>query len=281
MPAGWQQGLVPKPNNLKGLLVEDMVPAFLRQTYLLGINLGAAWDGAPGDAAMQQLINVAVNDLQSKLGIRFATQRVLTDPDPGKVLGTDYDILGERLHYFAPQSGESSHYIPLPYAHVTSIQRVRMLFGEQLLYTIPNDWIRFTSKEGILRLVATLTSGMFQTQFSTAYPFYRTYLADDAVPDVWSVDYTFGHGRIDYDLAHYIGLVVAVQVLGIAGMGTDISGGVASESLSMDGISESVNYIQGKYGPYSGLITAYKEELERVNLDKKRAEKKGFKLGIL
>lgn len=278
MPGGWQQGVNLKPENLKGLLVEDLVPAFLRQTYLLGIDLGEAWCGAHGDAAMQQFLNMAINDVQEKLGIRFARQRVVTDPDSDQVLGVDYDLLGERLMYFRPSTTVNHYAIPLPYAHVTSIERVRLFYLEREVFRVPEDWISFTSKEGILRVYPGILSSVVQTTWGGFDMLAFAYGTRDYVPAAWSIDYTFGYGRVDMNVAQYIGLTAAIQVLSMAASGKDLGGGIASESLSMDGTTETIGHVQGKYGPYSGTIQAYKDQLDALDWRQLRLSKKGVKL---
>jgi hypothetical protein len=281
MPGGWQMGLKPKPDNLKDMLIDSMVPEYIRQTYLVGVNLGVAWQGMPGDIAMQNILNGIIADVQSKLGIRFERQVVKTDPDADMVQGEDFDLLGERLHHFRAQLTSTHYYIPLPYSNVVSVERVRLFYGNQLVYTVPADWIYFTSKEGILRLTPSLTNSVLQGNFGGFDSVFYTWTYRDCIPHAWSLDYTIGYDTIDADIARYIGLATAIQVLSTAGQGSDISGGLSNESLSQDGISESVGYAQGKYGPYSGLVQMYADELDRIDLKQKRLAKKGIKVAVV
>lgn len=279
MRGPWQKGIIPKANHLKGMLVTDMVPAFLRQTYLLGVSLGEDWGGIGGDMAMQQLLNAAIADVQSKISISFERKVIKTDPDPGLVLGVDYDFVGERLSYVRPSTGQ--YYLTLPHSHIVSIERMRLFYGPQAVYTIPNDWINFTSKEGILRLLPVVRAGDVHPGIGPFYGFFGGHTFYDHVSDAWSVDYTIGYGQIDADIAHYIGLTAAIQVLAIAGAGHDISSGLASESLSQDGITESISYAQGKFGIYSGLIQVCKDELERLDINRKALAKRGIKIMVI
>lgn len=281
MPAGLYPGYTYVPDNLKGMLVEEMTPAYLRQAYLLGVALGTAWDGVAGDIAMQQILNGILVDVQSKVGISFARKVVKTDPDPALVQGVDYDIAGERLHHFRAQLMTTHYYIPLPYSNVVSIEQVRLFYGNQHVYTVPDDWVYFTSKEGILRINPSLTNSVLQSNFGGFDSVFYTFFFREVIPHAWALDYTFGYGQIDADIARYIGLLAAIQVLSLAGMGADISGGLSNESLSQDGISESVGYASGKYGPYSGVVQMYSDELERINIFAKRLAKKGIKLAVV
>jgi hypothetical protein len=254
--------------------------SWLRSNFLLGVNLGVAWNGVVGDGAMHTLLTLITNDVESVLLVQFARKRILTDPDPALVLGTDYDLVGERLHYFQPSPTMPSYYIPLPQAHVVSIERVRLFLRNQLVYTIPDVWISFTSKEGLLRIAPFLSNAVPQSTTAGWVPGLFPHDTLQTIAAAWSVDYTIGYGQVDADIARYIGLRAAIQVLGLAGAGADIAAGLSSESLTQDGITESISHAQGKYGLYSGLVQLYMDELDRIDLKGKRLAKRGVKIAV-
>lgn len=289
MPSGWATHMP----------VEDFTPAYLRQVYLANVNLGV-WvepptlpDGSPnpaagqltpdGTAALQALINGILADVQAKLGIRFEQQRLITDPDDGQVLGVDYDIRGERLMYFRPAAMAQHYTIPLPYSNVVSIERVRLFSAAMEVYEMPRDWISFTSKEGVLRvtpLSPTLGSSQVHGNWGSLDALWFRYGYRDTLPNAWSLDYTFGHGQLDDDVARYVGLTAAIEALAMAGAMPDNGGGLSNESLSMDGVSESIGHYQGKYGPFTGLAQAYQDALEKMDIWQMRLTKKGIKLVV-
>jgi hypothetical protein len=274
------------------MIVGELTPTYVRETYLRGVDLGQAWSGAGADAALTVLIQTWIEAAQGKLGIQFRRQRVLTYPDADKVFGVDYEIQGEPLTYFRAQPGAQHFVIPLPFANVQSIERVRIFYGNPVgnpqahwLYEVPAEWILFTQKEGILRINPSITNAVLQTQFvgggtagfdSVYYTFYHR----EAIPGSWAIDYTIGYGQIPLDVAQWIGLNVAMQTLGMAGAGVDVGHGLGSESLSMDGITESISYGQGEYGPYSGLIKTYKDALECLNIGQLKARYHGIKVAV-
>jgi hypothetical protein len=268
------------------MLIGTLTPDFIRTTYLRGVSLGPAWEGPSADGALMTLLLAAIEEAQGKLGVQFARQRVRTYPDPGTTLGVDYEIQGEPLTYFPPADMAAHVVLPLPFAHVQSIERVRIFFGHPGLeaagkerYTIPPAWILFTQKEGVLKILPTGTWPLLPVGslagYDVAYDLGRRRV--DLV-GAWAVDYTIGYGQVPADVAHWIGLTVAMQVLAQAGAGGTSGHGVSSESLSMDGISESTSYVQGTYGPYSGLIATYKEARECLDPWQLRARYKGFKI---
>jgi hypothetical protein len=265
------------------MLVGTLNAAYVRTTYLRGINLGSAWEGPSGDAAIDQLLLSYLDEAQGKIGVRFATERVRTYPDPGLVLGVDYEIEGEPLTYFQVPYTAQHFVIPLPFAHIQSIERIRLFYGNpknnavgRVVHEIPPDWILYTQKEGVLKIAPNLTHAMLMTQYPTYYGlFYRP-----EIPGAWAVDYTIGYGQIPPDVVRWVCLGVAIQVLGTAGMGEGGSSGMASESLSQDGKTESVSYATGKYGPYAGLIETLMAERECLNIWGLRRRHHGMKVAM-
>jgi hypothetical protein len=217
----------------------------------------------------------------------------VTDTEPWQVLGVDYDVKGERLMYYRVRMTESHYSMPLPYNHIVSVERVRFFFGEQCLFEVPTSWVSFTAKEGILRLTPTTTwQAVPVTWGRFGYPWY-SYVDRTELPATWSLDYTFGLGTIDDDIAMYIGLSAAIQVLSLVGAGTVTtdaegnvtgggagSGGLASQSFSMDQVTETISYAQGDYGMHSGIIAAYKAQLAAMDIWQMRLAKKGIKVGV-
>ena len=84
------------------------------------------------------------------------------------------------------------------------------------------------------------------------------YWPRNEVPGVWAVDYTMGMGRIPYDVARWIGLTTARQVLGL--MGVALTGGATTGSLTMDGATENIGYATSGYGAYGPAMTAIDKE---------------------
>jgi hypothetical protein len=265
------------------MLVGTLNQQYLRTTYLRGIDLGEAWHGPSADAALDSLLASILDEAQGKIGVRFRTERVRTYPDPGLVLGVDYEIEGEPLTYFQPALTGQHFIIPLPFAHIQSIERIRLFYGNptdnplgRTVHTIPAEWIFYTQKEGVLKIAPNLTNTLLMTQYPTYYGlWYRP-----EIPGAWALDYTVGYGQVPPDVVHWVCLGAAIQVLAQAGAGAGVGAGVASESLSQDGKTESVSYVQGKYGPYSGLIESLMAQRECLNIWGLRRRHHGLKIAV-
>jgi hypothetical protein len=258
---------------------------YLRHTYLSGIDLGAGFQGSSADHVMDIMLVTLREIAQGQIGVRFCIERVLTYPDAGKVLGTDYEIQGEPLPSYAPGLGDSALSIVLPFSNVRSIERLRLYDGPTLQDTIPLEHTLLQHASGILQLIgpwgSTWLGGMNISRWVGSPGGWFGGIGDsygrrDQL-GVWAVDYTVGLGRIPYDVAAWIGLSAASWVLSIAGAGMTLSHGLESESLSQDGIEERLSYARGQYGPYSGTIMALMAQRDTFDLASLRRRYQGLK----
>jgi hypothetical protein len=103
--------------------------ALLRATYLAGIPLGAAWDGATGTQRLDALIRAQIEIAESQSRLLLCPRKVLTYPDPAEVRGVAYTLVGEPIPVVAPLPGEVSYRIALRYSDVASVERVRLFEG--------------------------------------------------------------------------------------------------------------------------------------------------------
>jgi hypothetical protein len=270
------------------LLTTQLNHTYLRQNYLRGIDLGAGFQGSSADQAMDTMLITLREIAQGQIGVRFCIERVLTYPDPGKVLGTDYEIQGEPLPSYAPGLGDPAVSIVLPFSNVRSIERLRLYDGPTLQETIPLDQTLLQHASGILQLFGPWGSpwlgGLNMSRWAGSPGGWLGGIADAYVRrdqlGVWAVDYTVGLGRIPYDVAAWISLSAASWVLSIAGAGMSLSHGLESESLSQDGIEERLSYARGKYGPYSGTILALMAQRDTFDLVSLRRRYQGLKYPV-
>jgi hypothetical protein len=211
-------------------------------TYLRGVNLGVAWTGSGGGAAIDQLIRFYTEMAEARLGVALCRRRVLTYPDAGVTQGQGYEVLGYPFPYLPPLPGASVYALTLPYPQVQSVERVRVFEGYDtglppapLFETIPLAATDLSMLDGRLR---------FATSYVTA----------PQLAQSWAVDYTIGLGHLPAELAEWISLRVSMQVLSLAASGADLSGGRAGWRLSMDGLDEEQRYGTGKDGPFSTTL---------------------------
>lgn len=86
------------------------------------------------------------------------------------------------------------------------------------------------------------------------------------IPNYWDLTYVSGFRELPGDIKSALGKLSAIKVLTLGGQLTTTGGirpGVASTSISLDGLSQSLSPLaNNQSGPYGSLIKQYSTELE-------------------
>lgn len=167
-----------------------------------------------------------------------------------------------------------------PYSFTGKINTV-----DQIRY--PKEWI--TNKQGNDRTiipycrisivpngsVVNADADVIYTGVSSYYGL-RSY---PQVPDYWTVQYDTGFDPFDFpkDILNMIGMMASIPLLGIAG-DLILGAGIASQSISLDGLSQSVNSISSATNSgYGARIVEYRKTLkETINRIKGSYRGQGF-----
>jgi hypothetical protein len=85
-----------------------------------------------------------------------------------------------------------------------------------------------------------------------------------SVPEYWHIKYITGYDKLPKDLLDLIGKLASIKIFHL--MGDIILGaGIASRSLSLDGLSQSISTTQSaENSGYSGRIKGYLEDLKKT-----------------
>jgi len=170
----------------------------------------------------------------------------------------------QEKHDYRVSDFYSWSYIKLYHFPVISVESVKLLFpSNNELIDYPVEWFKLVKDSGILQMVPDartipttyLNNGIYLPEFI---------LSKQMVPQILEVEYTVGfeESKIPLDLNDLIGLRAAIDVLEIMG-DLVIGAGVANQSLSIDGMSQSVGTTaSAMYGAYSARAEAYGKKLE-------------------
>lgn len=117
------------------------------------------------------------------------------------------------------------------------------------LYVVPNG-------------VGNTTVEFLAVNYSSFFSFYGARI----IPNYWEITYKTGFDNIPYDLISIVGKIAAVELLpiiemSIGGMGGAMFG-MASQSISLDGLSQSVSKANGG-NLFQNRLKQYGEELLR------------------
>lgn len=230
----------------------------LRRNYLRGIDLGTAWQGGAADPSLEQLLLQQLSLAEWQMNVVFRTWRIKTGPDASEVLGQTYDVPGQYLPYVPPPEDAVDYALQLAYHDVRSVDRVRLFQGYDMsvppapIYdTLPLTTITYTMPDERLHVPLGL-------------------VADTTRRQAWAIDYTVGMGLVPPEVAEWVYLGVAIQVLAIAGSGTDVSHGLDASTLRMDNIEETQRYSSGGMGIYAGTIKVLQLQRDEIELPRLR-----------
>jgi len=147
----------------------------------------------------------------------------------------------------------------------------RLNFAQQIVY--PTSWISYDrsleNKRNMYIIagqqaeedVGSPSNSSFIAIFNGRFPIFGT--ADtNNIPNYWWVNYTTGFESVPLDILDAIGKKAAIQVLNIMG-DINFGAGIASKSLSIDGLSQSINTTQSAENAlYSARIRMYQGDLK-------------------
>ncbi len=157
------------------------------------------------------------------------------------------------------QSGITKYFLGFPTA-------------DKKLFEIPQEWIKANFKYGTVQLVPV--NGAIYASFNNWFLAFT--LGGINIPMILYIDYFAGleKDRLRKDNAHLLEALKMRVVLFMGGiLGNIRAEGLASRSLSLDGLSHSRGYGGGKYGPYSGLIQHYIDQEKEIRETFRNARK--------
>lgn len=166
-----------------------------------------------------------------------------------------------------------------------SVQQMRLQMPGSAPIVFPPDWIDFNTTTGVIEVTPT-NSYSFDYNLApipTGYMGgYSSYSSRKRIPSAIRVDYTagFAPGTLPADLKELVGTIGSFGGLAVAG---DLIGGpgIASSSLSLDGVSSSVaTTSSAENSGYSGRTKLYERTLaERIPV--LRRKYKGVPMAII
>jgi hypothetical protein len=229
----------------------------LKEQYLFGIVIKDGQGNELPDSAFQSYIDNATSMLEHFLDISIT-------PIDGYYEDRDY-----RLNDYADWG-----YIALNNYPVRNIQKIEMIYFRdenaepEVIQEIPKNWIRLQKHDGIVRLIpnARFPANLQVGQTGSYFP---EVLRTEMVPQLWRITYDYGFeaGKIPKLINQVIGYLAASQAL-IIGGNLVLGAGIAGSSISLDGLSQSIQTTQSaENSAYSATIKDYGTRLYGANKD--------------
>lgn len=248
---GGKDGLVcDNTYNKKGEPLIDV--AKLKGTYLFGVHINDRVTGqAMPDDVYQVWIDNAIAMLETFLDISISPVKNFEE-------FKDY-----RLNDYADWG-----YLQLNNYPVICVRKMEMVYfrdvdGEpETVQTIPNQWLRLQAHDGLLRLIPNARFPA-NLQISQTGSYFPEILRADFVPHLWRITYDYGFSTdcLPVLLNQAIGTIAAIQALIVAGH-LILGAGIASTSISLDGLSQNIQTTQSaENSGYSAVIKDLSDKL--------------------
>lgn len=248
---GGKDGLVlDNTYNKKGEPIIDVDK--LKGIYLFGVVVRNKETGQDlPDDVYQQLIDNAVSMLEHYLDISISPVKNFEEYKDYRV--NDYSDWG---------------YFYLNNYPVKAIRKLELVYfrdedgNPQVVQTIPNNWLRLQAHDGIVRLIPNARFPA-NLQISQTGAYFPEILRSQFVPHLWRItyDYGFDPGCVPVLLNQAIGTIAAIQALIIGGH-LILGAGIAATSISLDGLSQSIQTTQSaENSGYSAVIKDYSEKI--------------------
>ena len=270
---GWSfSNYIPPPNEWgKVLTADDM-----RYTYLWGIDCTAS-DINETDFEDEQFdffIRTAIGDFEKFLNLDIRKRIYKTRPSSSLIRsklwrnGVDYTD-NEDEYTFRPDEWGDYGFVQLRHLPVISIERA-ILYSQiktEVIDLKDKDWLRIDRHTGQVRLFPTI--GLGYGPFAVGALPWR--ILGIRFPGGLEFDYTTGYETAEFveeGLREAIGKWACIKCL--ASIGDGLLAGFSSQSVSLDGLSESFSSTQSATSAYFGArIKQYQDDLKVWKADNK------------
>jgi len=231
------------------LLLQVLTVAQLKQRYLFGVNLTND-NGEPlPDEVYEHYILAAIAWMEHELDI--------------KILPT---TISREAHDYYRQDYQEFNILQLDNYPVLSVEEYLVEYPSgQTVVEYPLEWVRIDPDHGILRIVPTAgtLSAVLIGQGGGFLPAIYSGMAH--LPDLFKISYTagFAPGQVPRNILDLIGMFASLGPFNI--FGDLIAGaGIASLSLSVDGLSQSVGTTSSATNSgYGARIIQYLKQIQK------------------
>tara|TARA_A100001391_G_scaffold191934_1_gene165727 strand:- start:442 stop:1371 length:930 start_codon:yes stop_codon:yes gene_type:complete len=223
------------------------------------------------DTSIRRYVNDSIDHVENTLlQVFLEPTQIVTDIDASKltytgddgtiVINDDYDFIKSPVSFYPRVPGEwISIQFPFP-----SLLKVDQLYGavaNTRVVHINYEWIEVSEPSGFAQLVP------FNTELAFDYVgliWVESLRSATPIPNFWHYNLVAGLRECPGDVIELVGRHAAIPILAAAGAA--FRGGYSSQSISRDGVSESVSYTSSAiYGIYSASIEDYRNWI-RENL---------------
>jgi len=243
--------------------LEEVNSQLLRNYYLFGVPLEDMYGNKMEEGMLKHYIDSAMQHTQRMLQINIQP----------------VDIVDEIHDFYAGDMG-SWGFMQLHKRPLISVDKLAMNFGDTQMFEIPDDWIRKYDISGQVQLFPTSGSAgsIILTNGGSYLP--MIYGGWNNAPQMWRVSYRAGMDDLPEDLVEYIMKRASVGLLQVWG-DLIIGAGIANQTISIDGLSQSIGTTQSP--EFSGAGARIKNYMDDMKELEKRLKDTylGINMGII
>lgn len=238
----------------------------IKNNYLFGIDLSDANGNPLPPDLFVHYINASVDYLQNLLDIVITPTEFTERHD---YVRSDYMNWG---------------FIQLDHNPVRTVKRLSLMYGNERSVDIPSDWIQLDKLTGQITLfpAAGSANSLIIGQTGTLFGFQGWNYA----PMMWEVEYEAGIDENDKTvpvslLKEAVSKRASCGILNVWG-DLIIGAGIANQSVSIDGISQSIGTTQSAmFGGASARVTEYTKDLQENILPVLRQKFGGIRMVVV
>jgi hypothetical protein len=229
------------------------------------------------DTRMRQLLDEAISWIEdSELDIYLEPTRIVTEPNPTAITFepgsdipifhlADWDEITEAVTYSTPRAGHWVNF-KMPYRPLIRFDELFGQVSNVRILDVALEWVEISHAGGFVELVPFNQELAFNF---IGLIWVESLRGPIPLPNFWNYNAIVGFRKTPPVLIEVVAKKAAMDILTIAGQA--FRGGFSSQSISRDGVSESVSYTASAiYGIYSATIEDYRKFIE-ANLKKFRS----------
>lgn len=239
--------------------------ADLKKRYLFAVDFRDKDGNELPDEALAFYIDSAISQIEHECDLLITPTQLRED--------RDY-ILNDYVQWC---------YMELDYAPVISVDKFYLRFQkDENFVEFPQEWIRLDNHTGVIRIAAT--QGTIMNWVITKFSFLPRLLTSVRdFPFFFNIEYTAGfeQDKIPKMINHAVGLTAAIDALNIAG-DIILGAGIASQSLSIDGMSQSISTTSSATNAgYGARILTYQKQLKELKATIMKFYGKDVKIAVV
>lgn len=224
--------------------IEDVNSIFLRDNYLFGVPLEDMYGNEMKESLLEHYIRAAIQYTQRMLQITIIPTEV------------------EESHDYYASDFNNWSFMQLFKRPIISVEKISMFLGTREVVTFPKEWIKVSSISGHVQMFPQNggAGGMIIGRGGNMMPLITGQYNN--APQLWKVTYKAGMEDIPEDMVEYIMKRASVGILQVWG-DLIIGAGIANQTISIDGLSQSIGTTQSpEFSGAGARIKNYTDDMK-------------------